>query len=233
MLDLGGGVTGVARFADGRLQDIHSRAARRPARHPGPGVRPVDRLAAGGAAQDACTAACCRAPATRTSGSRCRGIGDPGQPAAPDRVAGAADRDHPAAGRGDSCSWCAPASAGSPLAGRRLVLTGGGSQIEGVVELAEEVFDMPARVGRARPFDGRPEVAGLTAATTAAGLLTWSVRDDGGLTFWSPRSNRMQPPDRSPSSASGCERTFEHRADQRPAQEEGVRRLGTATEEDV
>jgi cell division protein FtsA len=79
--------------------------------------------------------------------------------------------------------------AGSPLAGRRLVLTGGASQIEGIVELAEELFEMPARVGRARPFVGGPGLQDLTAATTAAGLLTWSERDEGGLTFGSRRWN--------------------------------------------
>jgi len=78
-----------------------------------------------------------------------------------------------------------------PLVGRRLVLTGGGSALEGVVELAEEIFGMPARAGRALPLDGRLEVAGLPGATTAAGLLRWASQDDGGLTFWSPRPNRV------------------------------------------
>ena len=45
----------------------------------------------------------------------------------------------------------------SPLAGRRLVLTGGASQIEGIVELAEELFDMPARRRPGAPVRGRPE----------------------------------------------------------------------------
>jgi cell division protein FtsA len=74
-----------------------------------------------------------------------------------------------------------------PLAGRRLVLTGGGSQLEGTIELAEEVFDMPARLGRARPLHGRTQFDDLSAATTAAGLLLWAGRDDGGLTYRSPR----------------------------------------------
>jgi cell division protein FtsA len=69
-----------------------------------------------------------------------------------------------------------------PVTGRRLVLTGGGSQLEGILELAEETFGMPARLGRGRPFDAGA-VQDLTAATTAAGLLRWAVEDDGGLTF--------------------------------------------------
>ena len=77
------------------------------------------------------------------------------------------------------------------MLGRRLVLTGGGSMLEGMVELAEEVFGMPARLGRARPLDGRLELAGLPGGTTAAGLLRWASEDDGGLTFWSLRPNRV------------------------------------------
>jgi hypothetical protein len=41
---------------------------------------------------------------------------------------------------------------------------------------------------------GGPGLQDLTAATTAAGLLAWSVRDEGGLTFgsrrWNPAANR-------------------------------------------
>src|SRR5690606_36118171 len=72
---------------------------------------------------------------------------------------------------------------------RRVVLTGGGSQLEGIVELAEETFGMPARLGRARPFDAGA-VQDLTAATTAVGLLRWASEDDGGLTFGVGSPNR-------------------------------------------
>lgn len=75
-----------------------------------------------------------------------------------------------------------------PITGRRLVLTGGGSQLEGIVELAEETFRMPARIGRARSFGG--DFDDLTAATTAAGLLRWADRDDRGLTFGAAAPNR-------------------------------------------
>jgi cell division protein FtsA len=69
------------------------------------------------------------------------------------------------------------------------VLTGGGSQLEGIIELAEEIFRMPARIGRARAFGG--DFDDLTAATTAAGLLRWAGRDDGGLTFGATAPNRQ------------------------------------------
>ena len=69
------------------------------------------------------------------------------------------------------------------------MLTGGGSQLEGIVELAEETFGMPARLGRASPFDAGA-VQDLTAATTAVGLLRWASEDDGGLTFGANTPNR-------------------------------------------
>ena len=71
--------------------------------------------------------------------------------------------------------------------GRRLVLTGGASQLEGVVELAEEMFNMPARLGRARPLPGMEGALDLGAASTAAGLMLWTRRDDGGLSYRSAR----------------------------------------------
>src|SRR5690606_6837675 len=40
-----------------------------------------------------------------------------------------------------------------PVTGRRVVLTGGGGQLECIVALAEETFGMRARLGLARPFD--------------------------------------------------------------------------------
>jgi cell division protein FtsA len=71
---------------------------------------------------------------------------------------------------------------------RRLILTGGGSQLEGVVELAEEVFQMPVRLGQTRMLDG--SAADPAAAVTAVGLVKWMMRDDGGLSF---RSGRAAP----------------------------------------
>lgn len=77
----------------------------------------------------------------------------------------------------------------SPTVGR-LVLTGGGAQLEGMVELAEEVFGVPARLGRASSLAGGESPMDLTAASTAAGLLVWATRDDGGLCF---RASRPAP----------------------------------------
>jgi len=187
VLDLGGGVTGVARFAEGRVQEIHV--------VPLGGQHVTQDLAFGlstGRAQAERLKSLYGSVLSRAGDTRQRmevpGIGDPGQP--PVQVISRARLTEIIRPRVEETLQLVRARiSGSPLAGRRLVLTGGASQIEGIVELAEEMFDMPARVGRARPFAGGPSLQDLTAATTAAGLLSWAARDDGGLTFASRRGN--------------------------------------------
>jgi cell division protein FtsA len=191
VLDLGGGVTGVARFADGRLQDIHS--------VPLGGRHVTQDLAFG------LSTGWPQAERLKTLyGSVLSRAGDAHQRL---EVPGLGDPDHPPlqiVSRARLTEIMRPRveeifqlvrtrleTSAVPVVGRRLVLTGGGSTLEGVVELAEETFDMPARLGRTSSLDGRLEVAGLPGATTAAGLLRWAVQDDGGLTFWSPRPNRI------------------------------------------
>ncbi len=116
------------------------------------------------------------------------------------------------------------------LAGRRLVLTGGGSQLEGMVELAEETFGMPAR-RRPRPAVRVPaRRAGPAGGTTAAGLLRWAAEDDGGLNFGAARPAAHHG-GAWPGLGNGCARTFEHRAEK--ARSGGSPGLGTTTEEDV
>ena len=82
---------------------------------------------------------------------------------------------------------------------------------------------MPARLGRARPFDAGA-VHDLTAATTAARLLRWAGEDDGG-----PLVRRDLQ--RAWPAGNGCARTLSIEP-KRPAQEE-VPWLGDTTEEDV
>jgi len=192
VLDLGGGVTGVARFAEGRVQEIHA--------VPLGGQHVTQDLAFGlstGRAQAERLKSLYGSVLSRAGDSRQQlevpGIGDPGQP--PVQMVSRSRLTEIIRPRVEETLQLVRARiAGSPLVGRRLVLTGGASQIEGIVELAEELFDMPARIGRARPFVGGPGLQDLTAATTAAGLLTWSVRDEGGLTFgsrrWNPAATR-------------------------------------------
>jgi len=54
-----------------------------------------------------------------------------------------------------------------------VVLTGGSSKIEGLVELAEEVFDLPVRVGLPQNVAGLTEVARNPIYSTAVGLLLY------------------------------------------------------------
>lgn len=55
--------------------------------------------------------------------------------------------------------------------GAGVVLTGGSSKLEGVVELAEEVFALPARIGRPRGVKGLAEVVSNPMHSTGVGLL--------------------------------------------------------------
>lgn len=76
------------------------------------------------------------------------------------------------------------------IAGRRAVLTGGASQLQGVRELAGMILDKQVRIGRPSGLQGLAEATGGPAFATCAGLLRYAVlntlemsakaaRDDG------------------------------------------------------
>jgi cell division protein FtsA len=60
------------------------------------------------------------------------------------------------------------------LAGRRVVLTGGASQMNGARELAARMLDKQVRVGQPIRLTGLAEATGGPAFSTCAGLLTYS-----------------------------------------------------------
>ena len=62
-------------------------------------------------------------------------------------------------------------------AGRRLVLTGGASQLLGVRELAGTILDKQVRIGRPRAFDGLAEAVTGPAFSTPVGLLTYAIEN--------------------------------------------------------
>jgi cell division protein FtsA len=62
-------------------------------------------------------------------------------------------------------------------AGRRVVLTGGASQLEGVRDLAELVLDKQVRLGRPKLIRGLPESVSGPAFATAAGLLRYGLKE--------------------------------------------------------
>ncbi|MBI5163952.1 MAG: cell division protein FtsA [Magnetospirillum sp.] len=61
------------------------------------------------------------------------------------------------------------------LAGRRVVLTGGASQMQGVRDLAQLVLDKQVRLGRPIAFHGLPEATGGPAFSTCAGLIRYAL----------------------------------------------------------
>ncbi len=57
-----------------------------------------------------------------------------------------------------------------------IVLTGGGSLMHGMAELAEQVFDMPAKVGCPVGIEGLDHVISNPMHATGVGLLLWAFR---------------------------------------------------------
>ena len=57
--------------------------------------------------------------------------------------------------------------------GRRVVLTGGGSQLNGIRELAEHVLDKQVRLGKPIRLSGLPDAVSGPGFATVAGLLTY------------------------------------------------------------
>src|SRR3954468_4113413 len=62
-------------------------------------------------------------------------------------------------------------------AGNRVVLTGGACQLPGVREMAARMLSRQVRLGRPAALRGLPELASGPAFATAAGLLAWAAGD--------------------------------------------------------
>ena len=77
-------------------------------------------------------------------------------------------------------------SGADAYSGRRVVLTGGGAQLPGIRELAQQVLDKQVRIGRPSRVSGLPETAAGPAFATAAGLLIQATRQHTELTISSP-----------------------------------------------
>jgi cell division protein FtsA len=63
-----------------------------------------------------------------------------------------------------------------------IVLTGGTSKMEGVVELAEEIFHMPVRIGCPSGVQGLTDIVRNPIYATGVGLLLYGLQhqEDGG-----------------------------------------------------
>lgn len=64
------------------------------------------------------------------------------------------------------------------LAGSRVVLTGGGSELTGVREIAAQWLNRQIRLGAPMPVAGMPEAARSPAFATAYGLLNYALKPD-------------------------------------------------------
>ena len=71
-------------------------------------------------------------------------------------------------------------SSADRVSGRRLVLTGGASQLHGVPELAGMVLEKQVRIGRPLRISGLAEATSGPAFSTCAGLLRYGVEKYAG-----------------------------------------------------
>lgn len=62
-----------------------------------------------------------------------------------------------------------------------IVLTGGSAKMEGAVELAEEIFHMPVRIGVPKGVIGLSEMTNDSRYATGVGLVLFSLKHHGGL----------------------------------------------------
>jgi cell division protein FtsA len=74
--------------------------------------------------------------------------------------------------------------------GRRVVLTGGASQLVGARELAARVLDRQVRLGRSHAVRGLPETASGPAFATTLGLLAWGAGEGRPLLDILPGAER-------------------------------------------
>lgn len=66
------------------------------------------------------------------------------------------------------------------LAAAGIVLTGGSSKMEGAVELAEEIFHMPVRLGAPHTVSGLKDVVRNPVYATGVGLLLFGLQNNAG-----------------------------------------------------
>jgi cell division protein FtsA len=81
------------------------------------------------------------------------------------------------------------------IAGRRVVLTGGASQLTGVREMAARMLDKQVRIGRPLRLSGLADAMSSPAFATAAGLLSFIARGplDADMEAENERVSRMPP----------------------------------------
>jgi len=68
-----------------------------------------------------------------------------------------------------------------------VVIVGGGAEMEGIVEMVEQVFDQSARRGVPRGFGGLADTVSGPECAAAAGLLLWGLRNQTKVRTKRPR----------------------------------------------
>jgi cell division protein FtsA len=69
-----------------------------------------------------------------------------------------------------------------------VVLTGGGSILEGMPEIAEQIFDMPVRRGTPSGIGGLVDVVASPVYSTAVGLVLYGSRNRAGAALGTSRA---------------------------------------------
>ena len=87
-----------------------------------------------------------------------------------------------------------------------VVLTGGGAILEGMPEIAEQIFDMPVRRGTPAGIGGLVDVVASPVYSTAVGLVLCGLSQPRGPRARAPRGRRRRGPSaRSPGASwVGC-----------------------------
>ncbi len=81
---------------------------------------------------------------------------------------------------------------GSPeLVAEGIVLTGGSALLEGMIELAEDIFDMPVRLGRPQGIGGLADVVSSPMYATGVGLILYGKRYRQSLQNTKPGKSNM------------------------------------------
>ena len=175
LVDIGGGTTEVADLPPRRDRAHGGHPDRRRPLHQRPRRRAPRADHGRRAHQEEVRLARCAAPSARTRWSRSRWS------AAAPRSSARGRRSRRSCSRAprSSSAWSARTSSGSGLEKEirsGIVLTGGGAELEGIVEVAESIFDGPVRRGVPAGVGGLIDVVSRPEWATATGLLLYGHR---------------------------------------------------------
>ena len=78
--------------------------------------------------------------------------------------------------------------------GRQVVLTGGGAELKGIADYAQQALGRSVRIGRPRGLTGLPEAHATPAFTTLAGLAFYAAADPVDLRALSSKQQLVHRP---------------------------------------